>query len=107
MPINILDEIKKYEELAQTKVQQARLEAREMLKGVEAAMVDQERNALVENRAKLQEMLDSVKKDFKVTMDDRFEQNKVKSNQELDKYRQNIPGVADYIVERVMQHGNS
>ena len=107
MPINILEDIKKHEELAQAKVQQARQEAREMIKGVEAAVVEQERNALVDNRAMLQEKLDSVKKDFKATMDDVFEQNKKTIDAEINSFRQNIPNVADYIVERVMQHGNS
>ncbi|NMD38018.1 MAG: hypothetical protein GYA87_04975 [Christensenellaceae bacterium] len=107
MPINILEDIKKQEELAQAKVQQARQEAREMIKGVEAAVVEQERNALVDNRAMLQEKLESVKKDFKATMEEVYEKNKKIVDDEINSFRQNIPNVAEYIVERVMQHGNS
>lgn len=101
----IIEEIKAEEEKANKLTQDAKSEAREMVKGVEAALSEEMRNVSQENRQYVQNRLEQTKKDFSVVLNDVSEKKRAEEKENIEKYRNNIDAAAEYIVKRVLEHG--
>lgn len=101
----VFEQIKAQEEKAANQIQKARAEARDILKSVESAVAEEERNAIQENRAHLQEHLEKTRKDFAKTLENQMQGKRSAELAKIESCRAQVEPVADFIVERVMQHG--
>lgn len=86
-------------------VQKARAEARDILKGVETAIAEEERNEMQEQRAALQQHLENTRQDFAKQLDSVMAAKRKHESEAIEACRKNMEQASDWIVERVMQHG--
>lgn len=103
----LINQIRKAEEEANARIADARSEARDIVKGVESAILETERELLADLRKSSQSQLELAQKDFENTLKAVFEEKKNQQLQEISKSRQNLVSAAQYIVKRVMNDGNS
>ncbi len=105
MLLEVFQQIQQQEEKANQIVQDAKANAKDILKSVEAAVAEQERSASQENRQTLQAMLETSKKDFAKTLEAVMQSRQEQEMQKITACRVHLESTADYIVERVLTHG--
>ena len=98
--------VREAEERAEASMQQARMDARDILKEAESVAVENERDAARENRLLFQKILEQKREEVQLTLDKQNAESIDLLNKRLDAYRQRFPQAISFIEERVIGHGH-
>ena len=106
MSLELLNSIQEAEARADAERNDAQREAREIIKGVDDACLENERRAAVEHRALFQAVLEEKKKQVELKLA-QLALGKEKAREEMvNAARQHLAGAADFIAERVLSDGH-
>lgn len=97
-------------EEAETKAEEIRLEAqrqtRDMLKSVEEACITQERDATQQHRAHTKRMLEDAQAKMTVHLAKAAQAQAALREKEIASAKQKLPAAVQFILERVVNHGD-
>ena len=106
MSLEILAQVQQAEDKGQKIRQLAQQEAREVTKGSEMAIVQQEKQAAVDHRNLFGQLLETKKQEVQKKIDGQIPQYRREHQMLLEKAVLSIDEAVQVVVERIMQHGD-
>ena len=107
MSLEILKQVQQAEEKGQKIRALAQQEAREVIKGSEMAIVEQEKQAAVDHKHLFNQMMEEKKQGIQGKIDGQAPEQRRRHQALIEKSEEKVEEAVSLIVERIVNYGNS